>query len=94
VTVTYSSLSYQDGLENVTLSTTNPTNTTNTIPQGSAAVTAAIVISVSVIVIVVACILLFLWCRRRMRRKRKQEYMEGMMMEDGELSIIFLELLF
>jgi beta-lactamase regulating signal transducer with metallopeptidase domain len=92
--VSYSSLSYQDGLRNVTLSTTSHTNITNSSPpQDSAAVTAAIVLSVVglVAVIVGVILLLILWSRRR---KRKQRYKgippmqlprkEGMLDEENE----------
>ncbi|XP_056015282.1 uncharacterized protein LOC125674555 isoform X2 [Ostrea edulis] len=71
-----SSVSYKDGLGNVTLATTNFTNTTNSNPQDSVNVTVVVVFSVLAIIVVIGIILFFL-CRKRIRKRRNQKYREG-----------------
>lgn len=75
MTLNKSSVSYKDGLGNVTLATTNFTNPTNSNPQDSVNVTAAVVSSLLVTVVVIG-IVMFFWCRRRIRRRRRREYIE------------------
>ncbi|XP_056015285.1 uncharacterized protein LOC125676178 [Ostrea edulis] len=70
-----SSVSYTDGLGNVTLATTNFTNPRNSNPQDSVNVTAAVVSSMLVTVVVIG-IIMFFWCRRRIRGRTNQEYRE------------------
>ncbi|XP_056015284.1 uncharacterized protein LOC125676180 isoform X2 [Ostrea edulis] len=73
VTLNGSYVSYKDGLGNVTLATTNFTNTTNSNPQDSVNVTAAVVSSLLAIVVVIG-IILFFWCRRRIRKRGNPKY--------------------
>ncbi|XP_056015275.1 uncharacterized protein LOC125656640 [Ostrea edulis] len=67
VTLNRNSVSYKDGLGNVTLATTNFTNPKTSNPQDSVNVTTAVVSSLLATIVVIG-IILFFWCRRRMRR--------------------------